>query len=132
MKGYQGLRIGAAQPSLSLMSRNRQRPTEPTTASQQQALSKQAAPADTLRRASANERYGHAALFATAVCVLGGLVLLAGLLGWWTLILGPAYLASVAVATIVTRGRTNTLLAVALTTASTAIVVALIKLTGLA
>lgn len=113
------------------MSRANENPPEPATASQE-ALSKEAAPADTLRRASTNERYGHAALFATAACVLGTLALLVGQLGWWTVALGPAYIAAVAVATIVARGRANTLLAVALATASTGIVVALIKLTGLA
>jgi hypothetical protein len=132
MTGYQGLRNGMARPTLVPMSRNHKRPTEPATASSQSAISNAEAPADAVRRASTNERYGHAALFATAACVLGTLALLVGQLGWWTLVLGPAYLAAVSVATIVARGRANTLLAVALATASTGIVVALIKLTGLA
>ena len=120
-----------ARPTLVPMSRNTKRPTEPATASSQPAITKAEAPADAVRRASSNERYGHAALFATAACVLGTLALLVGQLGWWTLVLGPAYLAAVAIVTIVARGRANTLLAVALATASTGMVVALIKLTGL-
>lgn len=98
----------------------------------QEVLSKQVAPTDTVRRASANERYGHAALFATAACVLGVLALLVSQFGWWSLVFGPAYLAAVAVATIVAQGRTNVLIAVALTTASTGIVAGLVKLIGLA
>jgi hypothetical protein len=98
----------------------------------QEALSKQATLTDTVRRASANERYGHAALFATAACVLGVLALLISQFGWWSLVLGPAYLAAVAVMTIVAQGRTNVLIVVALTTVSTAIVAGLVKLTGLA
>ena len=113
------------------MSRANQNPPEPATASQE-ALSKEATPTDTVRRVSTNERNRHAALFATAACVLGTLALLAGQLGWWALVLGPAYIAAVAIVTIVARGRANTLLAVALATASTGIVVALIKLTVLA
>lgn len=106
-------------------------PTEPATVSQQ-ALRRAAAPVDTVRRASVNERYGNAALFAAATCVLGVLALLVAQFGWWSLLLGPAYLAAIAVTTILVQGRTNLLLAVVLTTASTGIVVALIKLTGLA
>lgn len=131
MTGYHSFMIVLAWPSLRRMTRNPKRPTEPATAPPH-ALSSEARSADSVRRASLNERYGHAALFATAACVLGTLVLLVGQFGWWTLALGPAYLAAVAVATIVARGRTNTLLAVALATVSTGIVAALIKLSGLA
>ncbi len=115
------------------MSRNIKHPTEPATASSHRATIAEApAATDKVRHASTDERNGHAALFATAACVLGTMALLVGQLGWWTLLLGPAYLAAVAILTIVARGRANSMLAVALATASTGMVVALIKLTGLA
>ena len=91
-----------------------------------------AAPTDTVRRVSTGERMGRAALFATAVCVLGVLALLIGQFGWWSLLLGPAYLCALAVTTVVVQGRTNVLLAVALTTASLGIIVGLLRLFGLA
>ena len=70
-------------------------------------------------------------LFATAACVLGVLVLLIVQFGWWSVILGPAYLAAIAVTTVVAQGRTHTLLAVALVTASTGVIAGLLKFTGL-
>ena len=91
-----------------------------------------ATPAETLRRASRNERYGRAATFAALLCVAGGMAFLIGQLGWWTVFIGPAYLAGTGVATMLARGRTNALIAVAVAPASTALVVALIKLIGLA
>jgi hypothetical protein len=96
------------------------------------ALANESAPAERLRRASVNERNGRAALFAAALCVVGMLVLLVGQLGWWTLLAGPAYLAAVATTTILARGRGRALVAVALATGSMLILVALVKLAGLA
>jgi len=94
-------------------------------------LADKAAPADGVRRASVNERNGRAALFAAAFCVIGMLVLLVGQLGWWTLVAGPAYLAAVAMTTMLARGRGRALIAVVLATGSMLILVALVKLTGL-
>lgn len=111
------------------MSPNHEHPTEPAAASR---LNKTAAPAETVRRASTSERLGHAALFATAACVLGVLALLIAQFGWWSLLFGPAYLCALAVTTVVVHGRTNVLLTVALTTASLGIVVGLLRLFGLA
>jgi len=87
--------------------------------------------AESLRRASINERDGRAALFAAGICVVGVLAFLVSQLGWWTLIAGPAYLAGVAVAAMLARGRARALIAVALATGSMGILVGLIKLTGL-
>ncbi len=98
----------------------------------QDILADKAAPAEPLRHASPNLRDGRASLFAALVCVIGGIAFLAGQLGWWTLVAGPAYLAGAALAAMLAHGRAQALLAVALATASTGIVVALIKLTGLA
>ena len=98
----------------------------------QHILAQAAAPADSVRRASPNLRDGRASLFAALVCVVVGVAFLAGQLGWWTLLAGPAYLAGAALAAMLAHGRAQALLSVALATASTGIVVALIKLTGLA
>jgi len=87
---------------------------------------------ESLRRASVNDRYGRAALFAAGVCVLGMLAFLAGQLGWWAMLAGPAYLAGVAVAAMFARGRSQALLAIALATGSMATLVGLFKLAGLA
>lgn len=95
-------------------------------------LNETAAPTDTVRRASTGERMGHAAMFATAACVIGVLALLVGQFGWWSVLLGPAYLCALAVTTVVVHGRANVLLAVALTTASLGIVVGLLRVFGLA
>ncbi len=95
-------------------------------------LSEDAAPAETLRRASANHRDGHAALFAAATCVLGMLALLIAQLGWWSTLAAPAYLATTALVTTLARGRVQALLAVALATASMGVLVGVVKLTGLA
>lgn len=98
----------------------------------QDMLAAEATPAEALRRASLNERDGRAAGFAAFVCVMGSLAFLVGQLGWWTLLVGPAYLAGTAFAAMLARGRTNALVAVALATASTTIVVGIMKLSGLA
>lgn len=98
----------------------------------QDILAEDATPAETLRRASLKERDGRAAGFAALVCVAGGLAFLIGQLGWWTLLIGPAYLAGTGFAAMLAQGRTNALLAVALATASTALAVGLMKLSGLA
>jgi hypothetical protein len=90
------------------------------------------APAESLRRASVNERDGRAALFAAGTCVLGVLLFLVGQLGWWTLLAGPAYLAAAAMSAMLARGRAKALLAVAITTGSMGVLVGLVKLAGLA
>jgi hypothetical protein len=91
-------------------------------------LSEDAAPAEALRHASSNHRYGRAALFAAAACVLGMLGLLVAQLGWWSILAAPAYLAATALAAMLARGRVQALLAVALSTASMGVLVALVKL----
>jgi len=98
----------------------------------QDIASKGAAPSEALRRASGNSRYGRAVLFVAAVCVLGMLALLVGQLGWWSILAAPAYLATTALVAMLSRSRTQALLAVALSTTSIGIIVALVKLTGLA
>jgi len=82
-------------------------------------------------RASSNSRSGRAALFAAAACVLGMLALLITQLGWWSILAAPAYLATLALVAMPSRTRTQALLAVALSTASMGIIVAMVKLTGL-
>jgi hypothetical protein len=94
-------------------------------------LAEGAAPAESLRRASLNERDGRAARFAAGVCVIGGMVFLIAQLGWWTLLAGPAYLAAAAICTMLARGRAQALLAVALATGSMGVLVGFVKLTGL-
>lgn len=98
----------------------------------QDMLCEEARPQSPLRRAPLHLRDGRAAIFAALVCVVGGLAFLIGQFGWWALLFGPAYLAAVAVVGMLARGRAQALLAVALASASTGIVVALVKLTGLA
>lgn len=83
-------------------------------------------------RALSNSRSGRAALLAAALCVLGMLALLVGLLGWWSVLAAPAYLATTVFVAMLSRGHTQAFLAVALSTALMGILVALIKLTGLA
>lgn len=90
------------------------------------------APAAGLRKVRTEERSGRAALFAAGACVLGFLAFIAGQLGWWTLVAGPAYLCAIAAAVMLARGRAKALLAVAIATASMGVIVGLVKLTGLA
>lgn len=113
------------------MNHHPERPAAPALSSQD-ILSEDAAPTEALRRASANQRYGRAALFAASACVLGMLVLLVAQLGWWSTLAAPAYLATTTLSAMLVRGRTQALLAVAVTTASMGLLVALLKLTGLA
>jgi hypothetical protein len=100
--------------------------------SSEQGYAENATSAEDLRKATSNERYGRAAMFAAGLCVLGVLVVMVYQLGWWAMLFGPAYLAGTGVALLATGGRTGALTAVALSTGSIAIVVALVKLTGLA
>ena len=98
----------------------------------QDMLVESAAPAQSLRRASINERDRRAAMFAACTCVAGVLVFLTGQLGWWTLLAGPAYLAGTAMAAMLAKGRPQALLAIALATGSMGILVGIVKLAGLA
>lgn len=118
-------------PILSLMSRPTDNSSKPPMASQD-LLSEEAGRQTPLRRAPLHLRDARAAIFAALVCIGGGLAFLVGQFGWWALLIGPAYLAGVALVAMLARGRAQALLAVALASASTGIVVALIKLTGLA
>jgi hypothetical protein len=74
---------------------------------------------------------GDVVLVAAGTCVVGTLVVLAGQLGWWTLLAGPTYLAAAALAVMVARGRVQALLAVALASGSIGLLAGLVKLTGL-
>ena len=113
-----------------LMTRVPQDMAEPQMASQDM-LAKGAVTGESLRRASLNERDGRAARFAAGVCVIGALLFLIAQLGWWTLLAGPAYLAAAAICTMLARGRARALLALAMATGSTGLLVGLVKLTGL-
>lgn len=95
-------------------------------------LAEGAAPGESLRRASLNERDGRAARFAAATCVAGVMLFLIAQLGWWTLLAGPAYLAAAAICTMLARGRAQALLALVMATGSMAVLVGLMKLIGLA
>ncbi len=95
-------------------------------------LAAEAAPAEGLRHASADEQVGRAALFSAAVCIIGVLVSLIGQLGWWAALAGPAYLAATAIATMLANGRSQAMLAVALTAGSMATFATLARLAGFA
>jgi len=107
------------------MNRSPKRPAAPAIATDEIA-SKNPAPSEGLHRAPTNR----ASLVMAAVCVLCMLAVLIGQLGWWSALAAPAYLATTALMAMLTRGRT--LLAVGLSTASMGIIVALVKLSGLA
>lgn len=94
-------------------------------------LAESAATGESLRRASLDERNGRAARFAAVTCVAGVMLFLIAQLGWWTLLAGPAYLAAATICTMLARGRAQALLALALATASMAVLVGLTKLIGL-
>lgn len=98
----------------------------------QDMLASEAPPTESRLHASIGERDSRAALFAAAICVAGMLVFLLGQLGWWTILAGPAYLVAAGITAMLAQGRTQTLLAVALATGSMAILVGLVKLSGLA